>query len=170
MNKYFKIFIITMAQTFVIMAAVYVFLFPISIRGDSMQTTLYDGDRVLASRFMGRLGFYDTGAIVIFREVVNNKQRTMVKRVIAMENDEVVISGGRVYVNKVPVPEEYISGYTEGSLTITVPKNCIFVMGDNREESFDSRQYGSVEMQRVNAKVIAKIYPVRDFELYIKHE
>lgn len=162
----FKLLIKILVQATVLMAVVFIFVSPISVRGSSMQSTLYDGDRVIASRFMGRLGMYESGDIVVFKDNVQGERRNIVKRVIAMENDEVHISGGRVYVNNKPVPEEYISGYTEGNLDIIVPKGCIFVMGDNRENSFDSRQYGAVRKRHVWGKVIAKVYPISEFRFY----
>ena len=90
----------------------------------------------------------------------------MVKRVIAVEDDRVVISHGKVFVNDEPVAGEYISGYTKGDLSTTVPEGCVFVMGDNREQSFDSRQYGSVNKRNVYAKVVACVYPFDHFKLY----
>ncbi|MBE6007658.1 MAG: signal peptidase I [Lachnospiraceae bacterium] len=166
MAKVLKILIRTVLQAAMIFAVLYVFVFPVSIRGTSMQSTLYDGDRVVASRFLGRLGLYKAGDIIIFSERVNDENRNMVKRVIAVEDDKVVIRSGKVFVNDKPVNDEYISGYTKGNLSITVPKGCIFVMGDNREASFDSRQYGSVEKRNVHAKVIARVYPFDRFKLY----
>ncbi len=166
MLKMIKTFIKIVAPASVLFLAAYFFIFPISIRGSSMQSTLFDGDRVVASRALGRLGFYETGDIIIFSEMVNDERRNMVKRVIAVENDEVEIKGGKVYVNDEPVSEKYISGYTRGTLKMTVPKGSVFVMGDNREESFDSRQYGAVKRIHVQAKVIAKVYPLREFKLY----
>jgi len=166
MAKALKILIKITSQAVVLFAVLYVFVFPVSIRGSSMQSTLYDGDRVVASRFLGKLGLYKTGDIIIFREQVNNETRNMVKRIIAVEDDKVVIKSGRVFVNDEPVPEEYISGYTEGNVSITIPDDCVFVMGDNREYSFDSRQYGSVEKKAVEAKVIARVYPFSQFKLY----
>ena len=155
-----------LAQTTVLAAVLYIFISPISVRGVSMQSTLYDGDKIVVSRFMGKLGMYESGDIVVFRDNVQGETRSIVKRIIAMEDDEVYINGGRVYVNGMPVPERYINGYTEGNLDITVPKGCIFVMGDNRENSFDSRQYGSVSKTKVHAKVVAKVYPLNDIRFY----
>ncbi len=166
MEKALKILIRTTAQAFILFAALYVFVFPVHIRGTSMQRTLYDGDRVIASRFLGKMGLYKTGDIIIFKETVNDKSRNMVKRIIAEEDDKVVIHNGRVYVNDEPVPEQYINGFTAGDVSMTVPKGSVFVMGDNRENSFDSRQYGSVEKINVEAKVIARIYPFDQFKLY----
>lgn len=161
-----KFIIKILAQASVLAAVLYIFISPISVRGVSMQSTLYDGDKIIVSRFMGWLGMYECGDIVVFHDDINGEKRSIVKRVIAMEDDEVYIRGGRVYVNGMPVPEAYISGYTEGSMDMTVPKNCIFVMGDNRENSFDSRQYGSISKTRVRAKVIAKVYPLNDIRIY----
>ena len=161
-----KFIIKILVQATVLVAVLYIFISPISVRGVSMQSTLYDGDKIMVSRFMGKLGMYESGDIVVFRDNVQGETRSIVKRIIAMENDEVYISGGRVYVNGMPVPEAYINGYTEGNLDIIVPKGCIFVMGDNRESSFDSRQYGSVSKTKVSAKVVAKVYPLNDIRFY----
>ena len=166
MTKALKILIKIILQAAMLFAVLYVFVFPVNIRGTSMQSTLYDGDRVIASRFLGKLGLYKSGDIIIFSERINDETRNMVKRVIAVEDDKVVISGGRVYVNDEPVADEYIKGYTKGNISITVPEDCVFVMGDNREASFDSRQYGAVNKNNVRAKVVARVYPVDQFKLY----
>ena len=166
MTKALKILINIILQAAVLFAVLYVFVFPVNIRGTSMQSTLYDGDRVIASRFLGRLGLYKSGDIIIFSERINDENRNMVKRVIALEDDKVVIRDGRVFVNDEPVSDEYIKGVTRGNLSITVPEGCIFVMGDNREASFDSRQYGAVNKRNVCAKVVARVYPFDRFKLY----
>ncbi len=166
MTKALKILIKMILQAVTLFAVLYVFMSPVSIRGTSMQSTLYDGDRVIASRFLGSLGLYKPGDIIIFSEKINDETRNMVKRVIAVEDDKVVISGGRVFVNDEPVADEYIKGFTKGNLSITVPEGCVFVMGDNREASFDSRQYGSVNKRNVRAKVVARVYPFNQFKLY----
>lgn len=162
MSDAVKISLRIFAEALVLFLLVFVFIFPMSIRGDSMEDAFYDGDRVLISRFMGITGLYDVGDIVIFKEAVGGNMKNMVKRVIAMENDVVAVRDGRVFVNNVLVEEDYINGYTAGNFEIVVPKGKIFVMGDNRERSFDSRQYGSVDKHDVRAKVIAKIYPLNE--------
>lgn len=159
-----KISLKIFAEALVLFLLVFVFVFPMSIRGDSMEDVFYDGDRVLISRFMGVAGLYDVGDIVIFKEAAGGSIKNMVKRVIAVENDVVAVKDGRVFVNDVMIEEEYINGYTAGNFEIVVPKGKIFVMGDNREKSFDSRQCGSIDKHNVRAKVIAKIYPLNEIK------
>lgn len=90
-----------------------------------------------------------------------------IKRVIGLEGDRVQIKNGNVYVNGTKIVEDYL---LEGTTTKTVyyndvivPKGCVYVMGDNRDESMDSRTFGCIPLEKVEGKVILRYWPIINF-------
>ena len=96
------------------------------------------------------------GDIVIFRR--EGDTRLLCKRVIGLEGETVTIRDGNVYIDGNPLEENYVIGTTEGEMSVTVPKGCLFLMGDNREHSSDSRfwQYPFCRIADIQAKYIVK--------------
>ena len=148
---------------------VFVFVIRImDVNGSSMSPTLINGDKVLVSGL-----FYepDRGDIVVFKKDSYNDNKALVKRVIAVEGDVVNIDfdNGIVYVNGEAVEEAYLSVSTNTKLDFigpqTVPENCLFVMGDNRNASTDSRdkRIGMVDKRVVIGKVLMVVYPFSSF-------
>lgn len=92
-----------------------------------------------------------------------------IKRVIGIPGDHVVISEGNVYLNGVLLQESYLQpGISTGDgkgccLDIIVPENSVFVMGDNRSQSTDSRCFGCVPLEKIESKVIIRIWPLNKF-------
>ena len=140
----------------------------ISVDGTSMLPSLQDGDRllVLDAAWCGDLRY---GDIVVLRKEAFYYE-PIVKRIIAVENQTVDIdfSAGVVYVDGVPLEEDYINELThddEGlEFPVTVDEGCIFVMGDNRNASDDSRnpRLGIVDERYVLGKAVFLIFPGND--------
>lgn len=93
-------------------------------------------------------------------------KKSYIKRVIALEGEHIYISEeGTVYINDEPLEEDYLA---DNVITIrsgdfydlTVPKGCVFVMGDNREESADSRTFGCVPIDKIEGNVVCRIWPL----------
>lgn len=144
---------------------VFVFLFRlVDVVGDSMNPTLEDGDKMVVSDL-----FYKPkqGDIIIFRKD-EYKSEALVKRVIATEGQTVEIdfTKGRVYVDGELLDEPYIAEPTRNQIDFTgtqiVPEGCVFVMGDNRNESADSRdsRIGMVDERLIIGKVLLTVYPL----------
>ena len=94
-------------------------------------------------------------------DILEATKMSYVKRIVAMEGDFVQINNGILYVNGEKVNEDYLPEGTtipSGSYynNITVPENCVYVMGDNREESFDSRRFGCIPIERIEGKILFK--------------
>lgn len=119
----------------------------------SMLPTLPEGRYFLVLKFPFRLRPPQRGEIVVFRSPKNPRWR-YIKRVIAVEEDVVQIAGGILRLNGRPLREPYVRGATgpEGG-PLTVPKGHLFLLGDNRLNSEDSRQFGAVPVNRVEGKV-----------------
>lgn len=138
------------------------------VSGPSMIPTLQDGDRliVVKSWFCGD---YEYGDIVIARKETFDDQ-PIVKRVIAVEGQTVDIDFdlGRVYVDGEELEEDYINDLTyleEGTeFPLTVPEGSVFLLGDNRNRSNDSRDYrlGTVDRRYLIGKAVFLVFPGRD--------
>ena len=166
MNENLKSWLEAGGEALIIVAVLYFVFFPVKVEGFSMENTLSDGDRVFVSRIMTDMKLYDRGDIVVFKHEAGGKNEKMVKRVIALEGERVQIENGDVYINEELIQEDYVSGETQGNIDIVVDKNKIFVMGDNREGSTDSRVLGAIDEGEVSGKVVMKLYPFDKFTLY----
>ena len=132
------------------------------VEGQSMSPTLEDQDRLIVNKLVYRLGSPRRGDIVMLYYPIN-PDKSFVKRVIAEERDTVRIMDGRVYVNDVPmaddyVPVEYRSHDDWGPQVI--PDGYYFVMGDHRNNSSDSRHWGMVPKRYIIGKVQLRWWPV----------
>ena len=147
-----------------------------SIYGNSMYPTLYHGDFLITYK-KGDIG---RGDIVIFQTNMEiddeelsemnlitrwkaGKYKKLIKRVIAMEGDSLVIRDGKVIVNGQVLDEDYVNGNeTLGDVSIEkIPRNKVFVMGDNRGNSLDSRnsEIGLVDIEDVRGETVIRIFP-----------
>ena len=137
----------------------------IDVRGTSMNPTLNNGDKMLVSGL-----FYEpkAGDVVVFKKNEYDPERALVKRVIATEGQVINMDFDRgiVYVDGVPLEEDYIMELTTNKIDFigpqTVPKGCVFVMGDNRNASTDSRkkEIGMVDTRLILGKAYAVVYPL----------
>jgi signal peptidase I len=132
------------------------------VEGQSMAPTLEDQDRLIVNKLAYRIGEPRRGDIVMLYYPLN-PEKSFVKRVIAEEGDTVRIVDGRVYVNDVPlnddyVPEEFRSHDDWGPQVI--PEGYDFVMGDHRNNSSDSRHWGMVPKKYIIGKVQVRWWPV----------
>jgi signal peptidase I len=132
------------------------------VEGQSMAPTLEDQDRLIVNKLVYRIGEPRRGDIVMLYYPLN-PEKSFVKRVIAEEGDTVRIVDGRVYVNDIPlrddyVPSEYRSHDDWGPQLI--PEGYYFVMGDHRNNSSDSRHWGMVPKKYIIGKVQIRWWPV----------
>lgn len=157
--------------TSALIVCVVIFIFfvrVIDVKGTSMYPTLNNQDKMLVSNV-----FYTpkVGDIVVFRKEEYDPDKALVKRVIATEGQEINIDfdKGIVYVDGLPIEEDYINELTTTKLDFigpqTVPEGCVFVMGDNRNMSTDSRktEIGMVDNRLIIGKVYCVIFPITSF-------
>jgi signal peptidase I len=132
------------------------------VRQRSMEDTLDHGDRVLVSKVDYRLHPPQRSDIVVFRPPID-ANIPFVKRVVAIAGDTVEIRDGRVLVNDVEVSEPYVIGSTQARAIrypYVVPAGSVFVMGDNRPVSGDSREWGAVRDEEIIGKVVIRFWPL----------
>jgi signal peptidase I len=146
------------------------------ISGPSMQTTLLENNRVLVNKLSYRLHDVRRGDVVVFDRVTTNDgvvaHDDLIKRVIAVGGDTVSISQCNVIVNGKKIDESYLDDKSGGSQNLvdrcrvidlaeqTIPKDKIFVMGDNRAESFDSRSFGPIDKELIVGRAFAIVWPL----------
>ncbi len=141
------------------------FVRPTLVKGYSMYPTLEPNNYLIINKIPYTLGEPSRGDIVVFKSHLlteDGREKDLIKRVIAIPGDHLVIESGRVYVNDVEIDESYINGsFTRGDLNLTIPCEKIFVMGDNREKSMDSRdaRVGPVNLEMIRGKVIVRLFP-----------
>ena len=149
----------------VICVVVFVFFIRvIDVSGSSMLPTLINGDKMIVSDL-----FYKpkAGDVVVFKSDTYDPNKALVKRIIATEGQEINIDfeHGIVYVDGQPLDEKYIAEPTRNKLDFIgpkeVPEGCVFVMGDNRNASTDSRkkEIGMVDERMIVGRVYAVIFP-----------
>ena len=154
------------SSLFAIMMAFLALFQVIKVQGSSMETTLMGGDLLLMKRNW-LMSEYVQGDIVVAAMDSFHNGECIIKRIIAVEGQTVDIDNetGLVYVDGVVLDEPYAltPTYEKGELDfpITVAENCYFVLGDNREESLDSRysQIGQVHKDEIQGKIIWLIVP-----------
>lgn len=144
------------------------------ISGPSMLPTMHDGDQILVNKFSYRFGDPARGDVVVFDRITTDgavvQHDDLIKRVIATQGEVVEIRACVVFVDGSALDEPYLPEDGPSDLAercrmpdmepVSVPAGDIFVMGDNRPESFDSRMFGPVDSHQVVGRAVAVIWPL----------
>ncbi|MGM9949153.1 MAG: signal peptidase I [Lysinibacillus sp.] len=164
---------------FAIAAFIRYFLFtPIVVDGDSMMPTLEDGDRMIVNKIGYKIGSPDRFDIVVFHAP---EGKDYIKRVIGLPGDHVEYIDDQLYINGEALEEPYLDQYkaeiTEGNLTgdfrlqdinpeyEVIPEGHVFVMGDNRRFSKDSRHIGVVSLDEVIGSTNMIFWPLDEIKI-----
>lgn len=127
-----------------------------TVSGSSMYPTLHNGDTVVYSRLDRH---FETGDVVLIKRP---DDEVFVKRVIAVAGDTVVIEDGKLFVNGKEIETKQAIGETirtgeDVTYPYIVPENSVFVIGDNRENSEDSRSFGAVDVSDISGRLVMYI-------------
>lgn len=128
---------------------------PVVVHQTSMYPTLEPKDYL----FIVRTEDYNRGDIVVFSDEAIG-QENLVKRIVGIEGDTVEIANGRVYLNGEELQEQYLdsSVVTDGDMIITVSNGCVFLLGDNRAVSIDSRAFGEVPVESILGEAKLRLF------------
>jgi signal peptidase I len=133
------------------------------VSGLSMEPHIHSGEFVLINTFAYRLGSPKHGDIVAFRHEGDDRE-VFIKRVVGVPGDRIRIDRGRVYTNGAPLREQYVKDPDDRTFAeVVVPANSVYVLGDNRANSEDSRIFGTVGDDRLIGRAIAGVWPPRMF-------
>lgn len=145
----------------------------VHVVGDSMNPTLQTQDLLIASKIDYRLHDPERGDIIILKSPLD-PSRDYIKRVIGLPGDHILIRDHTVLVNGKPLDEPYVANWVSGPdwpLTPdavdgeVVPPGMYFVLGDNRDHSSDSRLFGWVSRDEIDAKAVVRVWPAGHFGL-----
>ncbi len=164
-------FIMDILETVVFIGSLFivVYLFiltPNQVKGASMEPTFHSGDYILTSRVTYKLRKPQRGDVVVFKSP-KNPDIEYIKRIIGLPGDKILVENGEVFVNGIKLEETYISaktnlwetGYLKEGVAVTVPEDYIFVMGDNRPRSSDSREFGPIPISSIIGQVFYRYFP-----------
>lgn len=175
---WFLDFVETIVIALAIFVVVYRFLFqPHQVKGSSMYDNFHDGEYLLTDKVTYRFREPQRGDVVVFK-APKNEDYDYIKRVIGLPGDQVKVSGGAVYLNNQRLDE---SGYLDSRITthsgaylregqtVIVPPNEYIVMGDNRDNSSDSREWGPVPEPNLVGRAWLRYWPVNHLGIVDKY-
>ena len=144
------------------------FVRPTIVQETSMEPTVEPRDYLLMSRQAYRFGDLERGDIVIFKSELKldaDHNKLLIKRAIGLPGDTIAVHDGEVFVNGELLDEPYIAeGGTPGFVEeITLGDNEVFVMGDHREVSVDSRSFGPIEKDTIVGQAVFRLWPLKEF-------
>lgn len=135
---------------------------PFYIPSESMLPGLHKGDSLLVNRFSFRMGEPERGEVVVFygSEESGHPDEVYVKRIIALPGEQVAVYDGKTYVQGMPLDEEYVREAPFGNYgPYRVPENSYFMMGDNRNDSRDSRYWGAIPRENLIGRAVCVFWP-----------
>jgi len=143
--------------TIIVIILVRMFAFtPLYVDGISMNPTLEDGDFIILNKLDSSFERFDT---VVIDEDFSGKG--LIKRVVAVAGDKISCKNNEVYVNGEKLEQVFLAEgtYTEDIDEVTVPEGFYYVLGDNREHSLDSREYGFIDAKYIQGKAEVILFP-----------
>ena len=147
----------------VVAGFIIVFLYqPVKVEGTSMMPGLNDQERIFINKFLYRVGSIDRGDIVVFH-YPRDPSKSYIKRVIGIAGDQVRIENGVVYLNGEPLNEPYVPPEYDDWRSypkVVVPPHSYFVLGDHRNLSNDSRDFGPVDQRYIYGKAVFAYWPM----------
>ena len=158
----FLSFLVDILETLVLSVLLFVSINIISARirvdGDSMMPTMISGEYVAVNRLSYKLGSPQIGDIIVFHFPRDPKEE-YIKRVVGLPGDVIEVMNGSVYVNGQPLDENYLNVKMNYTGKWEVSADQLFVLGDNRNNSSDSHDWGTVPMDYVVGKAVLVYWP-----------
>lgn len=140
------------------------------IHGQSMMPTISDRDFIFIDKASYKFHKPKHNDIVVLKSKLKytlGRKKLLIKRIIGIEGDTITIKNGKVYLNNQELKESFINGdFTFGDVKVTILKDKVFVMGDNRPNSLDSRslEVGLVDISDIIGKAYFRLFPLSEIE------
>ena len=148
------------------------------VEGESMMSTLHSGDRVFVNKLSYRLHDPNRGDVVVLHELTGASERDLIKRVIALEGESIEIRDCEVFIDEDPndpePPKLLVEPYLDPNVVAgtswcefgpqTIPEDSVFVMGDNRPGSSDSRTLGPIPIDDIVGRAFVVFWPRADWQ------
>ena len=161
-DRSFRRFVLDLIETLFLAGLLFLGINAVSARvrvdGTSMLPTLEDGEFVLVNRLAYRFGPVQRGDIIVFH-YPERPEEELIKRVIGLPGDAVEIADGTVRIDQDILVEEYVAASPQYTGTWLVPEDSLFVLGDNRNNSSDSHQWGMLPMKNVIGRALLIYWP-----------
>lgn len=162
--------LLELAQTLLLAAALFLAVNVISARirveGPSMEYSLLDGEVVIVNRLAYRWEEPERGDIIVFYYPLDPDRR-LIKRIIGLPGDEIQVAGSDIYINGTLLDETYLSlppaeNHLDPAAAVawTLQEGEVFVMGDNRDHSSDSRHWGPLPAEAIIGKAVFVYWPI----------
>lgn len=164
-------FVMDILETVVFVGSLFivVYLFvaqPNQVKGASMDNTFGDGDYIFTSKITYKMRSYHRGDVVVFKSPAN-PDIDYIKRIIGIPGDTIMVKDNEVYINGRQLKEDYITaktnlwdgGFSKNGEATKVTDGMLFVMGDNRPRSSDSREFGLITEESVIGQVFYRYFP-----------
>ena len=137
---------------------------PTIVKESSMEPTLYENHYLIVNKLAYRTGEPERGDIIVFEsdlETDDGDKKLLIKRIIGLPGETIKVTGGNVYIDGQLLAEEYLKdGITPGEIEdCYIEDGELFVMGDNRIVSIDSRELGCINEETVMGKAVLRLFP-----------
>lgn len=136
----------------------------IKIDGSSMEPNLHHGEFVIVSKINYRIGEPERGDVVVF-DFPRNITEEYIKRIIGLPGENILIEDGKIFVNNILLSEPYLMAEPHYEGNWTVPEGSLFVLGDNRNNSSDSHNWGMVPLENIVGEALLVYWPPSEWGL-----
>jgi signal peptidase I len=141
------------------------------VEGNSMEPNFHDHERIIVSRLDYILGSPQRGHVIVFRHEAGTY---LIKRIVGLPGEQVELHDGKVYIDGTPLTENYVSGLCETfscrNQIWTLDDDQYFVLGDNRNSSLDSHQFGPIRGDQIVGRVRMRYWPLEEMNLFGEYQ
>jgi len=144
---------------------------PFVVSGASMEPTFYDGNYLLVDEVTYQFRSPERGEVIVFKYPGDHKS-FYIKRIIGLPGEKIILKDGKISVfsgggGEIALNESYLGkGVTNGSFNLELGENEYFVLGDNRNFSFDSRSWGSLSQEEIIGVVRLRLWPISGLDTF----
>jgi signal peptidase I len=161
MREFIRDFFIAVLLAVCVFFSIQAMLLQCVVRQTSMTPTIVEGQRIFINKTAYLFNTPGRGDIIVFNPVQRNSEIPLIKRVIGLPNETITVKNGTVYIDNVPLDEPYLKEVPEYRISeIIVPEDHYFVLGDNRNSSYDSHCGWTVDNESIIGKAWISIWPL----------